>query len=335
MIITLNKAILHIIAPGIDTSMYSEAELDLSEGATGAFIIAHLEKLFDDATLRKGTFASNSGFKYHINEYKEGNTDFLEFSRTIAEKLQEGIAQGEIALASDIIVCECIIHERTYIAVLKCDNKSGISHKIVRDNNEIKNEIISFHAILPPATQKLSECAFIELDGDELRFKGKNVTINGDRLNLMSEVLLECESELSVSETYSKVQTIAKKVSEEYGGDTVETDARIKKVVKETPIDEKAVEVSKITEAVFGAAPAARAEFEEKIRAAAVPETIERVEYITKKANKKIKIVTDNEIEILLPAEFYKDGDNMVINKNGDGTRTIEINNIREITNKS
>ncbi len=72
-----------------------------------------------------------------------------------------------------------------------------------------------------------------------------------------------------------------------------------------------------------------------KIRAAAVPEVIERVEYITKKANKKIKILTDNEIEILIPAEFYRDGDNMVINKNGDGTVTIELNNIREIINKS
>ncbi len=335
MIITLKKAILHIIAPGIDSSMYSATPLDLSDGATGAFIISHLEKLYDNATLRKGTFASNSGFKYHASQYKDGAVDFVEFSTIIAQKLQDGIAQSEIGLASDIIVCECIIKERRYIAVLKCDNKSGMSHRVITDDDEVKNEIISFHAILPAATQKLSECAFVDIDDFTIRFKGKSVTVNGERLNLMSEVLLECDSELSVSETYSKVQNLAKKVSEEYGGDTVETDARIKQVVKEIPVDESKVEVSKITNAVFANAPAAKAEFEEKLKSASVPEAIERVEYITKKANKKIKILTDTEIEISMPAEFYKDGDNMEITRNGDGTVTIQLNNIREIINKS
>ena len=334
MIITLKKAILHIIAPGIDTSMYSAKELDTSDASVDAFIISHLEKLYDNATLRKGEFSANSGFKYHIKQYKEGQTDFVEFSTVIAKKLQDGIAQSEIALASDIIVCECIIKERRYIAVLKCDNKSGMSHRVITDSDEVKNEIISFHAILPSATQKLSECAFVDIDDFSLQFKGKSVSLNGERLNLMSEVLLECESELSVSETYSKVQSIAKKVSEEYGADTVETDALIKQAVKETPQEEK-VEVKKISEAVFSAAPQAKAEFEEKLRAAAVPESIERVEYITKKANKKIKILTDTEIEISMPAEYYKDGDNMLITRGEDGTVSIQLNNIREIINKS
>lgn len=334
MIITLKKAILHIIAPGIDTSVYSLKEIDISDASVDAFIISHLEKLYDNATLRKGTFAANSGFKYHINQYKQGQTDFVEFSTVIARKLQDGIAQSEIALASDIIVCECIIRERPYIAVLKCDNKSGMSHRIITDSDEVKNEIISYHAILPSATQKLSECAFIDLEDFSLQFKGKNVTVNGERLNLMSEVLLECESELSVSETYSKVQSIAKKVSEEYGADTVETDALIKQAVKETAEEEK-VEVRKIGETVFAAAPAAKAEFEEKLKASNVPQTIDRVEYITKKANKKIKILTDTDIEISMPAEFYKDGDNMLISRSEDGTVSIQINNIREIVNKS
>ena len=334
MIITLKKAILHIIAPGIDSSAYSRKEIDISDASVDAYIISHLERLYNNATLRKGTFAENSGFKYHINQYRDRQTDFVEFSTVIAQKLQDGIAQSEVALASDIIVCECIIRERLYIAVIKCDNKSGMSHRIIADSDEVKNEIISYHAILPSATGKLSECAFIDLDDLSLQFKGKVVTVNGERLNLMSEVLLECESELSVSETYSKVKTIAKKVTEEYGADSVQTDALIKQAVKDS-VEEEKVEIRKISETVFSDAPAAKAEFEEKLRASNVPETIDRVEYITKKANKKIKILTDTDIEISMPAEFYKDGDNMVVNFGEDGTVSITINNVREIINKS
>lgn len=331
MIVTLKKAILHIIAPGIDNSLYSTEELDLTDGVTHAFIISHIEKMYEDPTLRTGTFSASSGFKYQMCQYREGKESFVEMSKAIAKKLSDGISQGEVCLPSDIIVCECVISERDVIAVLKCDNKAVISHKTDGD----KNEIVSYYSVLPTSTQKLGDCAFVDLQDLSIKFKGKTVTLDGERLNLMSEVLLECDFELSVSEAFSKVQKLAKKVSEEYGGDTAETDARIKQAVKETPADEDKVSLGKITESVFGAAPAAKAEFSEKLKAAAVPQEIEKVEYITKRANKKIKIVTDTGIEILMPSELYRDGENMIMNPNEDGTYTIEINNIREIENKS
>lgn len=331
MIVTIKKAILHIIAPGIDNSVYSAEELDLTDGVTNAFIISHIEKMYDDPTLRTGTFSGSSGFKYLMCQYREGKESFTEMSKAIAKKLSDGISQGEVCLPSDIIVCECVISERDVIAVLKCDNRAVISHK----TDGGKNEIVSYYSVLPTSTQKLGDCAFVDLQDLSIKFKGKTVTLDGERLNLMSEVLLECDSELSVSEAFSKVQKLAKKVSEEYGGDTAETDARIKQAVKETPADEDKVSIGKITETVFGAAPAAKAEFSEKIKQAAVPQEIEKVEYITKRANKKIKIVTDTGIEILMPSELYRDGENMIMNPNEDGTYTIEINNIREIENKS
>lgn len=335
MIVTIKKAILHIISPGIDSSMYSQSELDITDGATGAFIISHVEKMYDDAGLRTGTFSQNSGLKYHLRQYKSGETNFVELSTAIAQKLQEGIAQSEVGLCSDIIVCDSVIHERNHIIILKCDNKSGMSHRVISDGESLKTEIIGFHEILPSSTQKLSECAFIDLDDFTLRFKGKSVTLDGQRVNLMSDVLLECESELSVSETYSKVQSYAKKVSEDYGADTVETDARIKQVIKEAAIEEDKIDVARITESVFSTMPAAKAEFREKIKSANIPEEIEIVEYITKKANKKIKILTDNDMEILIPAEFYRDGENMIVEKNDDDTISIKLNNIRDIINKS
>ncbi len=334
MIITLDKAIVHIIAPGIDTSVYSAKEIDTKDAGTVAFIISHIERLYHGANLRKGVFASNSGFKYHINEYKNERISFVEFSKAIAEKLQEGISQGEVALASDIIVSQCVIAERRYIVVLKCDNKSAMSHRVVAEGSDIKNEIVHCHEILPSPTRSLGECAFIDLDDFSIRFKGKTVLVDGEKLNLMSDVLLECESEMSVSETYRKVQSIAKKVSENYGKDTVETDALIKKAVLEKP-EEETVEISDICETVFSSVPAAKAEFNENLRKSCVPETMEKVEYITKKANKKIKILTNTEIEISMPAEFYKDGDNVIITHEEDGTISIQLKNIREIINKS
>ena len=71
-----------------------------------------------------------------------------------------------------------------------------------------------------------------------------------------------------------------------------------------------------------------------KTQKAMVPETFEMNEYITKKINKNIKIVSDNGIEIAFPAEYYNDGDNIVITENEDGTISVQINNIKQLENK-
>ena len=57
-------------------------------------------------------------------------------------------------------------------------------------------------------------------------------------------------------------------------------------------------------------------------------------EYITKKVNANIRLVTDTGIEILFPSEYYKDDDNISIINNDDGTISVQINNISKLTNK-
>ena len=71
------------------------------------------------------------------------------------------------------------------------------------------------------------------------------------------------------------------------------------------------------------------------MREAEVPEVIEKTEYVEKRIEKNIKIVTDTGIEISFPAEYYRDEDNVSIINNDDGTNSITINNIRQILNKS
>lgn len=335
MIITVNKAIVHIIAAGIDNTMYSDCEIDLTDGGISSFIISHLEKMYEDPAMRTGEFSSNSGLKYHISEYGNEQLSFRDLSEVIAKRLQEGISQGETALPSDIIVCDCVIHEKQMIAVLKCDNKSGFTHRVVQSDGQVKNEIINYYAILPPVTQRLSDCAFIDVEDMTIKFKGKTVTLDGERLNLMSDVLLECDYGISPKEIISKVQKAAKEVTEEYGGDVVAADVKLKQVIKSTTTEDDTVETQKIAEAVFEASPAAREDFIEKVREAEVPEVIEKNPYIEKKIEKNIKIVTDTGIEISFPAEYYRDEENVSITNNDDGTISITINNISSILNKS
>ena len=127
---------------------------------------------------------------------------------------------------------------------------------------------------------------------------------------------------------------IAKTVTKENGGDTIETASRMKEYITENIEEIEYVEPQKIADKVFEGRPAMRDEFISKIQEAEVPEKIEINKYVTKKLSSNIKMVTDIGVEITFPAEFYRDSEHIEIINNDDGTISVKINNIGEITNK-
>lgn len=334
MIITIKNAVLHILDGNSGITAYSDMPLDTSEVSILTFITTHIEKVYDDPSLRTGQFSSNSGFKYHLLQYLENQTDFVTFSKNITQKLYEGISSSDKIDSSDVIVCECTIHEQPVIAVLKCNNRIGFTHKVISDGDETKTEIINHYAILPEVTKKLTECAFINTADMSIRFKGKRVSIDGESADLFADIMLECEFEYSTKESYTKVEKIAKAVAADNGTDVLAAESRMKTFVQEIPAETTELEVAEVAKAAFPEAPAARNEFIEKVKEAEIPEKIEKHQYITKRASKNMKLVTDTGIEISFPAEYYRDNKNLSIITNDDGSLSINIGNITEIMNK-
>lgn len=334
MIIGIKKAVLHVLDAMSGTKFFSDTELDTQDAAINNFITKHIEKVFDGAGLRTGEFNSGSGFKYHINQYLAEETDFVHLSVAAAERIYEGIAASEEPESCDLIVCECVANERPFIAILKCDNKIGYTHQVTNEDGQIKTLLINHYAILPTTTQKISECAFINTSDMSIKYSGKKRTIDGEKTDLIADVLLECVFDISPRESINAVNKIAKKVTEDNGGDSVETTARLKKFVTESSLEEEFIEPKKIAEAVFDGRPVMRDEFMEKLNDAEVPEKVEVNNYITKKMSSNVKLGTDIGVEVSFPAEYYRDNEHIEIINNEDGTISIKINNIGEIINK-
>ncbi len=334
MIISIKKAILHILDANSGITVFSDAELDVSDASVNAFITKHIEKIYDDAALRSGEFTDSSGFKYHLNEYLGGNESFQQMSLFIAERVYDGISQAEKTESCDILVCHCLADERDTIAVLKLDNKIGFTHQISQENGKIANSLINHYAILPTTSQKISECAFVRTGDLTIRYKGKNRTIDGEKTDLIGELLLECVYDISPRESANAVNKIAKRVTVENGGDSIETKAKLKKFITENAVDEEYIETDAVAEAVFDGRPVMREEFREQMEQANVPKRVEKNKYVTKKMCSNIKLVTDTGVELTFPAEYYRDSKYLEIINNEDGTISIQINNIGEVINK-
>lgn len=336
MIVSIKKAILHILDANSGVSVFSDTELDVSDASINNFITKHIEKIYEDAGLRSGEFTDNSGFKYHLKEYLNGETDLQSLSLFIAERLYDGIKSAENTESCDIIVCDCIANEQPTLAVLKCDNKIGYTHQVTQNDGKISNALINHYAILPTTTQKISECAFINENDFSIKFAGKKRKIDGEATDLIADVLLECYFDISVKESINAVRKIAKKVTDDNGGDSIETSAKIKQYIIEN-IEENEyefIEPEEIAKSVFDGRPVMREEFMEKIQEANVPKKVEVNSYVTKKMGANIKLSTDIGVELSFPAEYYRDGKYIDIINNEDGTISIQINNIGELINK-
>lgn len=334
MIVGINKAVLHILDAMSGVTVFSDTELDSSDASINNFITKHIEKVYDGAGLRKGEFLSGSGLKYHINEYLNGEIDFVRLSQAIAERMYEGISASEDPESCDIIVCDCVANESPMIAVLKCDNKIGYTHQVMKEDGHIQNLLINHYAILPTTSQRISECAFINTNDFSISYCGKTRKIDGEKTDLMADILLEGVFDISSKESINKVNKIAKKVSADNGGDSVETTAKLKQYFTENALNEEYLEPKKMAETVFDGLPLMRDEFVEQIEEANVPEKVEVNPYITKKMSANVKLGTDIGVELSFPAEFYRDNEHIEIINNEDGTLSIKINRIGEIINK-
>lgn len=336
MIASIKRAILHILDANSGVSVYSDEELDVSDASINSFISKHIEKVFEDAGLRNGEFANNSGFKYHLSEYLKDEDYFQKMSQFIAQRVYEGVTQSDKPDSSDLIVCDCNINERHILAVLKCDNKIGYTHQVMQDEGKVKNQIINHYAILPTTSQRISECAFINCDDFTIKYTSRKRKIDGETTDLIADVLLECIYDISSRESVNAVRKIAKKVTEENGGDALETLSKMKEYITDS-IDEEEkefLETEKVADKLFDGKPGMREEFMTKIEKANVPQRVEMNSYVTKKLASNVKIVTDIGVELTFPAEYYQNNEYIEFINNEDGTISIQINNIGEVINK-
>ena len=118
MIASLKRAIVHILDANSGVSVYSEEELDVTDASINSFITKHIEKVFEDASMRNAEFSENSGFKYHLAEYIKDENYFITMSKFIAQRVYEGVTQSDKPDSSDLIVCDCMINERPLLRLL-------------------------------------------------------------------------------------------------------------------------------------------------------------------------------------------------------------------------
>jgi len=333
--ISIRKAILHILDTNIDIPVISQKELEL-DGEIYNFLEKHLQKLLNDHNLKSAEFIGEVNEIRNICDKLNQNTQyFYQASIEIANKLFMILVKNVDIPSADLICCIFDYCNQPYFGILKLNYKTGFTHFVLQEQEGNVNTIIRHRTMLPTESQKIDECAFINLDDLSVKLIEKAYEINGEKEFYLSKLFLNCSTQLSDIEKIKIIEKAAKKVNKQFFDEDFDKPAKLKKAVAESFEETGSIQVDTIIEKVFENNIEVQNECIEEIKKAGLVEkNIPVPEKLAERKFRIHKIKTDTGIEINFPSSYYNDKEKIDFINNPDGTISIVIKNVGKIVNR-
>ncbi len=305
--IRVERAILHICEMNAGTMIWSDKELDITDTNIYLYITAQVTKVINSSNKKRAEFMSNSGCKVALADYKKGEIGFIALSCQIAKRIYDGMAGYEKAGGMDVVIAEVEIQGGKYIVILNLDRKTGYVHNVIDNGNTI-----SINTALLPNNQTVKEFAVINEDDFGIEYASKTYPIDGERVDVMSELVLECEN---VSVSSKQADTSIKKLIRKVSTDALRSNVKLKDTMQniitaQSGSKDKTYSLDTISANIFESYGEKKEFVDMAIGAGLVTDGDDKLpidDYTVKKANEKVKVITDNGFEIKFPHGLYAD----------------------------
>lgn len=332
--VIIEKAVLHILDFAGGAPVLSGQELALDE-STREFLARHIEKTVGSQDARKGRFYENSEFSGYLTAYLEGKCSFVDFSRQVANTLYQALSRAEGIEGADLFVCLVRLEDAPRLVLFKCTNSSGYVHQVnVGEDGGIVTEVMNSSGLLPGLSQRMEEFAYINLDTREALIRAKRYSIDGSKVLVLPELLLECTQSPSPNEAIREINRAVKKVAEAYAQDQVETAAAVKSYIAENLPHDGQLDPQEIGMAVFSGNPSMQADYKQEMESSGFSEPVTVNQEAVLKKMRKHRLSTDTGIELAIPTEFFENTEFVEFFRDDDGFMSITLKNIQNITNK-
>lgn len=335
--VVIEKAVLHILDLANGSTVYSDALLEVKD-SVDTYLTKHIEKSWTSVSKKPGRFYEDSAFQKHLDAYLAGEVDFLAFSKMVARSLEHALSHAEEMTSVDVIFADVRIDDVRQIVLLKSDSHIGYTHQVVQDDEGTHNEIVNQATIMPSLTQRIDEFAFIEAGDKSIRVSSKKYTIDGEKIQILPEIVLECSLSPSTSDAVKALQKTAAKVAEDYGQDEVAIAAAAKNYLAgRMESADDAIDLTAAAPELFHGNSAMQEDFKEAVEDAGftepVPMDMSKEAMLKKVSRHRLK--TDTGIELNIPTDYFDNTEYVEFNTSEDGTMSITLKHISNIINKN
>lgn len=327
MEITINNAILHILDSLSSLPVYSKETLELEDDKIQNFLGRHIERIFNDQSVKSGRFSENSKVKELIHNINE---NFIDNTISIAEILYNIMLRYMEIPSGDLLIASLSMDNRNYLFIIKLNYKEGFTHYVDYGDTGTSNKIVVNKVMFPSGTQSNIESVLIDLEDLSLKIFEREYDIEGEKILYFSRMFLGCDTELSVKESIKVIKEVAKDITKRYYDEDFEKVSQIKEAIYDN-LHSGTIEVENVANTIFRNNPDVKREYMERVEEAGVNKV---VDLEGKKPEKKLtvhKIKIDNGIQLDIPVDLYRDKNIIEFINNYDGTISIMIKNINKI----
>lgn len=331
--IIIRKAVIHILDSKTGIPVLSDSLLELTSDLND-FIRAHIYKIISSDDLKECAFNQEDSVIYqYLQDFKEEN--LVEISQKISQHLYTILNQNIEIPSADFFVVTFQLYGIMRLALLKMNYKETYIHMTGNDNNNAFNTICKQTATLPSASSRLSEAVLVNLSDYTIHILEKKYEINGEKINYLSQIFLQCQTKLSEKAKMSIVTKTVEQINEKYFQDNFDKHMQAKSVLKNELAEQGAIYTEVLGEKIYGDIPEIKEEFIKKLEKHHIQE--DEIKPQSKQTAKKLEkqfLTTDTGIEINIPMEQYQNSENVEFITNPDGTISVLIKNISHITTK-
>ena len=155
----------------------------------------------------------------------------------------------------------------------------------------------------------------------------------GERINYLSEIFLDIQTNPSMKESVNIIKKAIAKTAKKFGEDDYQDLAEVKQILHDTIHETQAIDNQAIAEVMYGDNFSRKqAYFEETKEQGLADETPYMPELLGNNMQRQ-KFKFENGIELSIPLDLFNDPEVVEIKNNPDGTLSVEIKNIEKIKN--
>ena len=322
----IRNAILHSLSSS--SCVLSDTELDIDSEICSAFITKHVKKLLDNPASKEATFTSKSEMYKLIMDLKDNKRYFKDICTQIGGKFSEIMKLSAEIPEGDLLIVQFDNKNERYIAIIKLNYKECFTHQTTHGSSGAYNQIVKYAAVLPFGAGKTEEACLIPFDPMVLKVIEKPFSINGEMVNYMTELFLECDSSLSKKEAAHILTEISEEINEKYFDGSIDAAVRVKTALIEQAEEALGeISVESVAAKAFGDSEA-RDEYISLAREAGLRADMMLGEKFVRQCFGTQRIKAENGIELKFPAELWENSSSIEMIIQPDGSKAILLKNL-------
>ncbi len=324
MDIYIKEAIIHQFSPD-DTELQLADQLLVITPKIEEYLRKKVERVYSDEA-KTGQFQADNPFLDVLSD------DLKETSIKFAQLWKEEFALSENLKTNDLIFIRFEKNGVEQFAFLRIALRENLAHVGLESDQPLKLTQNN----LPGPGSSPDEALIINLATYKYHLIEKRIKYNGSFVNYLSDNLLKVNPAISAKKSIKAMEKAAQKVADNFHQDDFQFQSKVKSAIFNNLEEDNALSPQKLADQLFDNNLTARLTFVDELKEV-IPEPVKFDEIDASRQLKKFenqKLSLSNGIELIVPNAIYEDAESVEFIQNENGTYSILIKNIEDITNK-